>query len=138
MSSNGLRNSLPFFSSSKLFFSYENLLSVSTFFMSFVDPLICSFVLVSIRGVWLDLCKIQFELDVIIQEGTKSKKMVFAGGISEDTDEATFYEGLSTFGVFLYFNFLSFSAFLLFQQPSVIYFFRNQEISLRFNYPHQC
>ncbi|KAF8802239.1 hypothetical protein BYT27DRAFT_7261342 [Phlegmacium glaucopus] len=32
-------------------------------------------------------------------EGTKSKETVFVGGISEDTDESTLYEGFSTFGV---------------------------------------
>ncbi|KAF8802248.1 RNA-binding domain-containing protein [Phlegmacium glaucopus] len=33
-----------------------------------------------------------------MEEGTKSKKTVFVGGISEDTDETTLYEGFSTFG----------------------------------------
>jgi RNA recognition motif-containing protein len=36
-----------------------------------------------------------------MEEGTKSKKTVFVGGISEDTDETTLYEGFSTFGVFV-------------------------------------
>jgi len=35
-----------------------------------------------------------------MEEGAKSKKTVFVGGISEDTDETTLYEGFSTFGVF--------------------------------------
>jgi len=33
-----------------------------------------------------------------MEEGTKSKKTIFVGGISEDTDETTLYEGFSTFG----------------------------------------
>ena len=37
-----------------------------------------------------------------MEEGTKSKKTVFVGGISEDTDETTLYEGFSTFGVFIF------------------------------------
>lgn len=36
-----------------------------------------------------------------MEEGTKSKKTVFIGGISEDTDETTLYELFSTFGVFV-------------------------------------
>ena len=36
-----------------------------------------------------------------MEEGTKSKKTVFVGGISEDTDETTLYESFSTFGVFV-------------------------------------
>ena len=36
-----------------------------------------------------------------MEEGTKSKKTVFIGGISEDTDETTLYESFSTFGVFV-------------------------------------
>jgi len=33
-----------------------------------------------------------------MEEGTKSKKTVFVGGISEETDETTLYESFSTFG----------------------------------------
>ncbi|KAF8178243.1 hypothetical protein BJ912DRAFT_1056448 [Pholiota molesta] len=33
-----------------------------------------------------------------MEEGTKSKKTVFVGGISDDTDETTLYENFSTFG----------------------------------------
>jgi len=33
-----------------------------------------------------------------MEEGTKSKKTVFVGGISDDTDESALYEGFSTFG----------------------------------------
>lgn len=37
-----------------------------------------------------------------MEEGTKSKKTVFVGGISEDTDETTLYEGFSTFGALIH------------------------------------
>ncbi|PPQ76420.1 hypothetical protein CVT26_013077 [Gymnopilus dilepis] len=33
-----------------------------------------------------------------MEEGTKTKKTVFVGGISDDTDEAIIYESFSTFG----------------------------------------
>ncbi|KDR79929.1 hypothetical protein GALMADRAFT_1169825 [Galerina marginata CBS 339.88] len=33
-----------------------------------------------------------------MEEGTKSKKTVFVGGISDDTDETALYESFSTFG----------------------------------------
>jgi len=33
-----------------------------------------------------------------MEEGTKTKKTIFVGGISDDTDETTLYEGFSTFG----------------------------------------
>jgi len=33
-----------------------------------------------------------------MEEGTKSKKTIFVGGISEETDETTLYEAFSTFG----------------------------------------
>ncbi|KAF9464731.1 hypothetical protein BDZ94DRAFT_1161307 [Collybia nuda] len=33
-----------------------------------------------------------------MEEGTKSKKTVFVGGIGEDVDEAIIYENFSTFG----------------------------------------
>jgi len=33
-----------------------------------------------------------------MEEGTKSKKTVFVGGISDDTDESALYESFSTFG----------------------------------------
>jgi len=33
-----------------------------------------------------------------MEEGTKTKKTVFVGGISDDTDETTLYESFSTFG----------------------------------------
>jgi len=33
-----------------------------------------------------------------MEEGTKTKKTVFVGGISDDTDETALYEGFSTFG----------------------------------------
>ncbi|PPQ85351.1 hypothetical protein CVT25_000642 [Psilocybe cyanescens] len=36
-----------------------------------------------------------------MEEGTKSKKTVFVGGISDDTDETALYESFSTFGAFL-------------------------------------
>ena len=49
-----------------------------------------------------------------MEEGTKSKKTVFVGGISEDTDETTLYESFSTFGVFVILSFqLSVAAFLV-------------------------
>ena len=34
-----------------------------------------------------------------MEEGTKTKKTVFVGGISDDTDEAIIYESFSTFGM---------------------------------------
>lgn len=37
-----------------------------------------------------------------MEEGTKSKKTVFVGGIADDVDEAIIYESFSTFGVFLF------------------------------------
>ncbi|KAJ3500440.1 hypothetical protein NLJ89_g9797 [Agrocybe chaxingu] len=33
-----------------------------------------------------------------MEEGTKTKKTIFVGGISDDTDETTLYEAFSTFG----------------------------------------
>ncbi|KAF9530932.1 hypothetical protein CPB83DRAFT_762351 [Crepidotus variabilis] len=33
-----------------------------------------------------------------MEEGTRAKKTVFVGGISDDTDETTLYEGFSVFG----------------------------------------
>lgn len=33
-----------------------------------------------------------------MEEGTRTKKTVFVGGISEDIDESTIYEHFSTFG----------------------------------------
>jgi len=33
-----------------------------------------------------------------MEEGTKNKKTIFVGGISDDTDETTLYEAFSTFG----------------------------------------
>jgi peptidyl-prolyl isomerase E (cyclophilin E) len=33
-----------------------------------------------------------------MEEGTKAKKTIFVGGISDDTDEATLYESFATFG----------------------------------------
>lgn len=33
-----------------------------------------------------------------MEEGTKHKKTIFIGGISDDTDETTLYEAFSTFG----------------------------------------
>ena len=41
-----------------------------------------------------------------MEEGTKSKKTVFVGGISEDTDETTLYESFSTFGEFVFLSFI--------------------------------
>lgn len=35
-----------------------------------------------------------------MEEGTKSKKTVFVGGVGEDVDEAIIYENFSTFGAF--------------------------------------
>jgi hypothetical protein len=41
-----------------------------------------------------------------MEEGTKTKKTVFVGGISDDTDETALYEGFSTFGAhMLFFSF---------------------------------
>ncbi len=34
-----------------------------------------------------------------MEEGTKSKKTVFVGGIAEDVDETVIYEHFSTFGM---------------------------------------
>lgn len=34
-----------------------------------------------------------------MEEGTKNKKTIFVGGISDDTNETTLYEAFSTFGV---------------------------------------
>ena len=34
-----------------------------------------------------------------MEEGTKHKKTIFIGGISDDTDETTLYEAFSTFGM---------------------------------------
>ena len=49
-----------------------------------------------------------------MEEGAKSKKTVFVGGISEDTDETTLYDCLSTFGVFVILSFhLSTATFLV-------------------------
>jgi RNA recognition motif-containing protein len=33
-----------------------------------------------------------------MEEGTRTKKTVFIGGISDDVDESTIYENFSTFG----------------------------------------
>ena len=33
-----------------------------------------------------------------MEEGTKSKKTVFVGGIGDDVDEGVIYENFSTFG----------------------------------------
>jgi peptidyl-prolyl isomerase E (cyclophilin E) len=41
-----------------------------------------------------------------MEEGAKSKKTIFVGGISDDTDETILYEAFSTFGTF------DFTAFL--------------------------
>lgn len=35
-----------------------------------------------------------------MEEGTKSKKTVFVGGIPEEVDEAVLYEQFSAFGAF--------------------------------------
>ena len=40
-----------------------------------------------------------------MEEGTKTKKTVFVGGISDDTDETALYEGFSTFGAHIPFSF---------------------------------
>ena len=56
-----------------------------------------------------------------MEEGTKSKKTVFVGGISEDTDETTLYESFSTFGVFVILSFhLSTTAFLVLELIQVL------------------
>jgi RNA recognition motif-containing protein len=34
-----------------------------------------------------------------MEEGTKNKKTIFVGGISEEVDEAKLYEKFSTFGM---------------------------------------
>jgi len=34
-----------------------------------------------------------------MEEGTKHKKTIFIGGISDDTDETILYEAFSTFGM---------------------------------------
>lgn len=36
-----------------------------------------------------------------MEQGTKSKKTVFVGGISDDTDETAIYQSFSTFGELL-------------------------------------
>lgn len=41
-----------------------------------------------------------------MEEGSKSKKTVFVGGISDDTDETILYESFSTFGVFVILSFI--------------------------------
>lgn len=33
-----------------------------------------------------------------MEEGTRTKKTVFVGGVADDVDEAAIYEGFSTFG----------------------------------------
>lgn len=38
-------------------------------------------------------------LQIIMEEGTKSKKTVFVGGVADDVDEGALYESFSTFGV---------------------------------------
>jgi RNA recognition motif-containing protein len=49
-----------------------------------------------------------------MEEGSKSKKTVFVGGIGEDTDETSLYESFSTFGVFVILSFhLSTATFLV-------------------------
>lgn len=45
-----------------------------------------------------------------MEEGTKSKKTIFVGGISDDTDETTLYEAFYTFGMLL----LHFHTFFIF------------------------
>lgn len=40
-------------------------------------------------------------LQIIIEEGTKSKKTVFVGGVADDVDEGALYESFSTFGVII-------------------------------------
>ena len=39
-----------------------------------------------------------------MEEGTKSKRTVYIGGLSEDTDEALIYETFSTFGMLVLFG----------------------------------
>lgn len=36
-----------------------------------------------------------------MEQGTKSKKTVFVGGIGDDVDESVIYENFSTFGTLL-------------------------------------
>ena len=40
-----------------------------------------------------------------MEEGTKSKRTVYIGGLSEDTDESLIYETFSTFGTLVLFVF---------------------------------
>ena len=39
--------------------------------------------------------------DIFMEEGTKSKKTVFVGGIGDDADEGVIFEHFSTFGAFM-------------------------------------
>jgi peptidyl-prolyl isomerase E (cyclophilin E) len=39
-----------------------------------------------------------------MEEGTKSKRTVYIGGLSEDTDESSIYETFSTFGTLVLFG----------------------------------
>jgi hypothetical protein len=56
-----------------------------------------------------------------MEEGAKSKKTVFVGGISEDTDETTLYESFSTFGVFvIHLSMAAFLALVLTQVLSIL------------------
>lgn len=40
-----------------------------------------------------------------MEEGTKSKKTVFVGGIGDDVDESAIYESFSTFGMYFHCRF---------------------------------
>ena len=37
----------------------------------------------------------------VMEEGTKTKRTIYVGGVGEDVDEAAIYETFSTFGGFL-------------------------------------
>lgn len=48
-----------------------------------------------------------------MEEGTKSKKTVFVGGVGEDVDEAIIYENFSTFGALCLLPEYSYSTIIL-------------------------
>ena len=47
-----------------------------------------------------------FRDTVFMEEGTKTKKTIFVGGIGDDVDENALIETFSTFGAFAFFYFL--------------------------------
>ena len=52
------------------------------------------------------VARIFYHLDPVrsMEEGTKSKKTVFVGGVAEEVDETKIYEAFSTFGTFSCYN----------------------------------